>query len=106
MITFDEGGDAAACCGETGLPGGPPPGKFGPGGGTVGAVLLSRFIAPGTVSRAPYNHYSLLRTVEDIFGLAHLGLAGAAQLHGFGRDVFTAPDHTPVAASGSKSRAN
>lgn len=91
VITFDEGGDATACCGETGLPGGPLPGKFGPGGGTVGAVLLSPFIAPGTVSRKPYNHYSLLRSIEDIFGLDHLGMARGAGLHDLGRDVFTAP---------------
>lgn len=91
VITFDEGDRATACCGEKGLPGGPQPGKFGPGGGTVGAVLLSPFIAPGTVSHVPYNHYSLLRSIEDIFGLGHLGMARAAGLQAFGPDVFTAP---------------
>jgi hypothetical protein len=55
VITFDEGSDAAACCGETsGIS--PPhpnvalPGKTGPGGGRIGAVLLSPLIRPGTVS--------------------------------------------------------
>jgi hypothetical protein len=62
----------------------------GPGGGRTGAVLLSRFIKPGTVSKVPYNHYSLLRSVEDVFGLPHLGYAGRAGLASFGRDVFTA----------------
>jgi len=88
MITFDEGTDAQACCREQGLPGGPAPGRFGPGGGRIGAVLLSPFIAPGTQSSVPYNHYSLLRTIEDFFGLPHLGLAGAEQLATFGQDVF------------------
>ena len=91
MITFDEGTDAAACCGEQALPGGPAPGQFGPGGGRIGAVLLSPFIAPGTVSHTPYNHYSLLCSIEDFFGLAHLGYAAAPQLRTFGDDVFTAP---------------
>jgi hypothetical protein len=89
IITFDEGTDALACCGEEGLAQGPPPGRFGPGGGRVGAVLLSPFIAPGTVSATPYNHYSLLRSVEDYFNLTHLGLANAPQLQTFGTDVFT-----------------
>ena len=54
--------------------GGPTPGS---GGGKIGAVLVSPFIAPGTVDKTPYNHYSLLRTAEDLFGLDHLGYAGA-----------------------------
>ncbi|HEX6451961.1 MAG TPA: alkaline phosphatase family protein [Trebonia sp.] len=92
VVTFDEGSDAAACCGETsglshGHPNVPEPGKNGPGGGRVGAVLLSPLIRPGTVSTVEYNHYSLLRTVEDIFGLPHLGDAAMPQVRSFGPDV-------------------
>ncbi len=90
IITFDEGTDAAACCGERPLPGGPQPGQFGPGGGRIGAVLISPTIVPGTVSNVEYNHYSFLRSMEDIFGLPHLGYANAPQLRSFGKDVFTA----------------
>jgi hypothetical protein len=54
-------------------------------------VLVSRFIRPGTISRATYNHYSLLKGIEDFFDLAHLGYAGQKGLRGFGKDVFTAP---------------
>lgn len=90
IVTFDEGTDADACCGEQSLPGGPVPGRFGPGGGRIGAVLLSPFIRPGTVSTQQYNHYSFLRSIEDLFGLEHLGYAAAVQLHVFGDDVFTA----------------
>ncbi len=90
VITFDEGADGTACCGEQGLPGGPPPGKYGPGGGRIGAVLLSPFIKPGTVSHKPYNHYSLLRSIEDNFGLKHLGYAAGRNVHAFGKDVFAA----------------
>jgi hypothetical protein len=93
VVTFDEGGDSAACCGEaSGLspdhPNVPLPGKNGPGGGRIGAVLLSPLIRPGTVSTVDYNHYSLLRTVEDIFGLPHLGDAAMPQVRSFGPDVF------------------
>ena len=93
VITFDEGSDSAACCSETsGLspahPNVPEPGKNGPGGGRVGAVLLSPLIRPGTVSTVDYNHYSLLRSIEDIFGLPHLGDAAMPQVGSFGSDVF------------------
>jgi phospholipase C len=99
IITFDESdssGDegATACCGEQGLPGSPQPaGMFGPGGGRIGAVLLSPFIAPGTVSTEPYNHYSTLRYVEDTFHLRPLGYAGQSGLKVFGSDVFKRAAH-------------
>ena len=54
----------------------------------IGAVLLSPLIRPGTVSTVPYNHYSLLRSIEDIFGLPHLGDAAVPQVRSFGPDVF------------------
>ncbi len=93
VIAFDEAGsDSSACCNEQSGPntlaaGGP---SGGPGGGRTGAVLLSPFIRPGTVSTQQYNHYSFLRSVEDAFGLAHLGYAAAPGLRAFGTDIFTA----------------
>jgi hypothetical protein len=48
------------------------PGLAGLGGGVIGAVMLSPFIT-GTVSMIQYNHYALLLTTEDIFGVAPLG---------------------------------
>ena len=91
IINFDEALsiDATACCGEPSGPNTMNPGVNGPGGGRTGAVLLSRFIKPGTVTNVPYNHYSLLRSVEDMFGLPHLGYAGQRGLASFGKDVFT-----------------
>ena len=62
-----------------------------PGGDNTGAVLLSKFIRAGTVSNTPYNHYSLLRTIEDIFVPGtYLGYAGASGLRSMGSDVFAA----------------
>jgi hypothetical protein len=54
------------------------------GGDRTGAVLLSPFLEPGTVSYTPFNHYSLLKTLEDIFDTdAYLGYAGSPGLVGF-----------------------
>jgi hypothetical protein len=94
IITFDEGTTDTACCGETSgvspsHPNSAEPGMQGPGGGDVGALLLSRFIKPGTVSTVDYNHYSALRTIEDIFGLSHLGDVAMPQVKSFGPDVFS-----------------
>jgi hypothetical protein len=103
IITFDESdgvgsAGSAACCGERPLPGAKyRPGFNGPGGGRIGALVLSPFVKPGTVSLVPYNHYSLLATVEEIFNLPRLGYAAEPQLPLFGADVFSLPaPHPPV----------
>jgi hypothetical protein len=91
VITFDEADtdDASACCGEPTGPNVTAPGETGPGGGRIGAVVLSRYVTPGTVSNLPYNHYSLLRSMENIFGLSYLGYADSATQ--FGSDIYTNP---------------
>lgn len=88
-ITFDESdiGDSAACCGERPGPTGSQPGLSGPGGGRIGAILLSPFIRPGTKSNVTYNHYSSLATWESLFGLPRLAYAATAP-QTFGSDVF------------------
>jgi hypothetical protein len=102
LITFDEAeadpqnpgeADASACCNQAQFPntpnnGGPIPGM---GGGRVGAVALSPFIRPGTVTSHPYNHFSTLRTIEGLFGLPYLGYAASPDPGSFGSDVFSAP---------------
>ncbi len=93
VVTFDEaeafGGeqDASACCGEGPGPNSPLPGIFGPGGGRVGAVLVSPYIRAGSFNDTAYNHYGLLCSIEDIFGLAHLGYAATTQ-RCFGPEVY------------------
>jgi hypothetical protein len=90
VITFDEAkaSDTTACCGE--LPGvnTTSPGRGGPGGGRTGALLISQFIQPGTVNDTPYNHYALLRSIEDLFALPYLGYAARPGLQAFGPDVY------------------
>ncbi|HWX51868.1 MAG TPA: alkaline phosphatase family protein, partial [Solirubrobacteraceae bacterium] len=71
-------------------PGSPSPGISGPGGGRVGAVLLSPFIRPGTVSTTSYNHYSSLASWESLFGLPRLAYAATVPTV-FGADIFTGP---------------
>jgi hypothetical protein len=91
VITADEaeGSDATACCGETAGPNSPSPGGSGPGGGRIGALVLSRWVKPGSTSAKPYNHYSLLASLEAIFGLPELGYA--TTVRPFGRDVYNHP---------------
>ncbi len=114
LITFDEAGgltgvplwspaeDDGACCNEIPGPNSPMPGIMGPGGGRTGTLVLSPFVKPGTVDDPSgplsdactpvtcagtgyYNHYSFLRSMEDLFGIkkggddghGHLGFAGS-----------------------------
>ena len=73
-------------------------------------MLISPLIKPGTTTSRYYNHYSWLRTMEDIFQvsngkdhaklpagvtvsggldkLGHLGFAAQPGLAPFGKDVF------------------
>ena len=79
-------------------------------------MLISPYIRPGTVTTVDYNHYSWLRTMEDLFDVrscvhsgrnitltagtvcggldwqGHLGYAAQIDLADFGSDISTAPD--------------
>ena len=90
--------------GVTGLtPNVPPAAGTMPGGGQIGALLLNPlYVHGGTVdTTGSYNHYSALRTYEDLLGLywggadgqGHLGFAATATP--LGRDVFTPPSWWP-----------
>jgi hypothetical protein len=93
VVTADESDssrtDARACCGEVAGPNAASPGIRGPGGGRTGALVVSRWTRPGTSSTRPYNHYSLLASIEDLFGLGRLGYAGAPGLEPFAGDVWS-----------------
>ena len=61
----------------------------GYGGDRVGALLLSPFIKPGSTSDTAYNHYSLLRSLEDIFGIhEYLGYAANNPRKGYFLDTI------------------
>jgi hypothetical protein len=111
VITFDEADVnpadptyATSCCNELTGPNTHAPGNAGlatdtaPGGGQIGALLLNaKYVTPGsTDTTGSYDHYSALRSYEDLLGLTtggndgegHLGFAAAKGLAPFGPDVF------------------
>jgi hypothetical protein len=94
VVTSDEAeasgdhADTSACCHTPPSPNSTKPGINGPGGGNVGALLVSPLIAAGTTNATPYNHYALLCSIENLFGLGRLGFAGAPGLQCFGTDVY------------------
>jgi phosphatidylinositol-3-phosphatase len=101
VITVDnapssgEFADSSSCCAQPAFPNMPAPSgsaaALGPeGGGQVGALLLSPFVKARSTSQEPYNHFSLLRTIEDLFGLKHIGYAGAAKVQSFEPSLFVA----------------
>jgi phosphatidylinositol-3-phosphatase len=97
IITADESDgpaeDSAFCCGEDVTPGpnamfGTGPGITGFGGGRIGALVISHFTRPNTWSTTPYNHYSLLGSLEELYRLPKLGMASMDDLPVFGLDVY------------------
>jgi hypothetical protein len=56
----------------------------------VGALLLSPYVKAGTSSEEPFNDFSLLSTVEDLFGLTHIGYASLPNVSAFEAALFTA----------------
>lgn len=72
VITYDESGrlKQGGCCGVT--PGAPS--NFG--GGQIPTLVITNHGPRGLADATAYNHYSLLRTIEDAFGISeHLGHA-------------------------------
>jgi hypothetical protein len=99
VITADEApssgeyADSSSCCGQPVFPDMTAAGTGrarGHGGGTVGALLLSRYVRGGTTAPQHFNHFSLLRTIEDVFGLAHLGYAALPEEKPLGPGLFLA----------------
>jgi phospholipase C len=65
VITWDENGSFTpeSCCVKD---------ANNPGGGRVATVVVTNHGPAGVADPTPYDHYSLLRTIEDAFGLDHL----------------------------------
>ena len=60
------------------------------GGGIVGLLLISKYVKPGTINGFDlYNHFSLMASLEDLFGLDRIGYAAASGLPVFGDSVYT-----------------
>jgi phosphatidylinositol-3-phosphatase len=112
-ITFDQApqagpaADTRSCCGTPAYPNLPPPAEStatGPvkdsgGGGRVGMLLLSKYVTPSTVNKTGYyNHFSLLRSIEELFGLEPLGYAAEPALSGFDSSVYDAEEEESSSA--------
>jgi hypothetical protein len=72
VITFDESGSGKrdGCCAVT------PMATSNFGGGHIATVVITNHGPRHLADPTPYNHYSLLRTIEDVFGIKqHLGHA-------------------------------
>jgi hypothetical protein len=79
VVTFDEGVGPTArqgCCGIT------PGAASNYGGGHIPTVVITNHGPRRVKDPTPYSHYSLLRTIEDAFGIGqHLGHAAESD-HG------------------------
>ncbi len=100
VITVDQApasgefADSSSCCSQPSYPN-LPAGEAGAGhgGGTVGALLLSPFLKGAVTSQETYNHFSLLRTIEDLFKLKHLGYAALPAVKPLEAALFSATKH-------------
>jgi hypothetical protein len=63
IITFDEGSSSAGCCG-------------GAHGGHIATVVVRAGLGPAARIDAPLDQAGILRSIEDHYGLGHLGDAG------------------------------
>lgn len=77
VVTSDRtdvnGADDPACCRPKTYPNLEDAGQ----GGRVGAVLVSPYVAAGKLVDTSFSHFTLLRTIDDVFGLPPLGYAAA-----------------------------
>ena len=98
-VTVDEApssgeyADSSSCCGQPRFPNLPAPtgaAALSPqGGGQVGLLLLSPFIKKAGLAQDTYNHFSLLATIEQAFGLPRLGYAGLSEVKPFSPSLFS-----------------
>jgi hypothetical protein len=61
------------------------------GGGQVGLLLISKYVKPASINvTGEYDHFSLLASIEDLFGVSRLGYAGTQGLLPFDTSVYNA----------------
>jgi len=108
--------DTSACCGTPEYPNlpapeVPPPPTSGPvkesgGGGRVGMLLLSPFVAPGSVNETGYyNHFSFLLSIGELLEVTPpLGYAAEPVLTAFDSAVFNSEEAPADATAPASSR--
>lgn len=76
VISFDENGGDERLSGPQGCCGYDPQSPANFGGGRIVTIVITNHGPRHVTGPTPYNHYSLLRTVEDAFGITeHIGHA-------------------------------
>jgi hypothetical protein len=63
VLTYDEGSSDAGCCGGAAR------------GGHIATIVLGPDVPAGRRDARELDHYGVLRSIEDAFGLGHLGAA-------------------------------
>jgi hypothetical protein len=54
-------------------------------------LLISKYVKPGSINvTGQYNHFSLLASIENLFGVSHLGYTGTPGLLVFDTSVYNA----------------
>jgi phosphatidylinositol-3-phosphatase len=85
--------DSSSCCGQPRFPNLPAltgaAALSPPGGGQVGLLLLSPHLKGGGLVQDTYNHFSLLATIEQLFGLSRLGYAGLSEVKPLSPSLFS-----------------
>jgi hypothetical protein len=68
-------------------------------------LLLSPFVQPGSVDESGYfNHYSMLRSIEELFGLPPLGYAAEPAVTPFDETVYNNSESSAPPRSRALSR--
>jgi hypothetical protein len=63
------------------------------GGGKVGLLMISPFVEPGKVEETEYaNHFTLLKTLEKMFGVEPLGYAAEEEMPTLSASLFKAEE--------------
>jgi acid phosphatase len=76
VVTYDEGNSDSGCCG-------------GSHGGRIATLVAGNDVRRGTRMTQPIDHYGVLASIEEAFGLPRLGAAGDPQ-HGTLAPLFRA----------------
>jgi hypothetical protein len=89
VLTWDEGASDQGCCSLA-------------HGGHVATILVGRSVRHHYQAAGSYDHYSVLRTVEDAFGLPHLAQAGCPCTQGLDALFAAPPRGLPAARAPSR----
>jgi hypothetical protein len=75
------------------------------GGGKVGLLMISPFVEAGTVVETEYaNHFTLLKTLETMFGVEPLGYASEEEMPTLSPELFLTAEEIEAQETAEKSK--